>query len=73
MEELEMKEIDIEVIKLSLELLKRFENITKENSKMVEGSFDKEWVEFVKKSNNNTLFEIDLCKEGLERILNTNK
>ena len=55
------------------EILKRFENITKENSKMVEGSFDKEWVEFVKKSNNNTLFEIDLCKEGLERILNTNK
>ena len=46
-----MNEIDIEVIKLSLELLKRFENITKENSKNVEGSFDKEWVEFVKKSN----------------------
>ena len=68
-----MKKIDREVTEIFVELLTSLEDLTKENSKNVEGSFDKELVERVKKSNNNTLFEIDLCKEGLERILNTNK
>ena len=68
-----MKKIDKEVTKIFVELLTSLEDLTKENSKNVEGSFDKELVELVKKSDNNTLFEIDLCKEGLERILNTNK
>lgn len=68
-----MKKIDREVTKIFVELLTSLEDLTKENSKNVEGSFDKELVELVKKSDNNTLFEIDLCKEGLERILNTNK
>ena len=68
-----MKKIDREVTEIFVELLTSLEDLTKENSKNVEGSFDKELVELVKKSDNNTLFEIDLCKEGLERILNTNK
>ena len=68
-----MKKIDREVTKIFVELLTSLEDLTKENSKNVEGSFDKELVELVKKSDNNTLFEINLCKEGLERILNTNK
>ena len=68
-----MKKIDREVTEIFVELLTSLEDLTKENSKNVEGSFDKELVERVKKSDNNTLFEIDLCKEGLERILNTNK
>ena len=67
-----MKKIDREVTKIFVELLTSLEDLTKENSKNVEGSFDKELVELVKKSDNNTLFEINLCKEGLERILNTN-
>lgn len=68
-----MKKIDREVTKIFVELLTSLEDLTKENSKNVEGSFDKELVELVKKSDNNTLFEINLCKEELERILNTNK
>ena len=67
----ELKEIDIEVIKLSLEVIKRYENLVKENTNTIkEKSNDTEWIEFVKKMNDNTLFDIYLCKEGLERILN---
>lgn len=66
-----MNKEEVYILAYAVELLTSYENILKEKTKQVQATCDdKEWVDFVEKSNRNRLGEIEHCKNGLNYLMN---